>query len=298
MQCREGSRSAPYYLPAMLRHLLLYLAPCGLLFAPACSAPHPLPQSFVYVGQFEPSFLEDATFVVRSQRGTGHLRLTRYHRPEPTDTTRYAVFTDSVSLTSQDLQLFFTALDSVPLLSLHTKERLQLDGIRVQNAVTQDGARNAFTFKSPRKTSDPAEHRLVEAVLSLARRKFRSLPQREYFEQLEGYFDFGLPCEITATAPFEVRMHGVLYDKYMNDGSWSAFLQQLPTGQPILMDLTNSQGMAYCFFPTLRRFLHANPRVFWVPSVAAAEDLQAMGVERGHLASTVAKGRALCQASR
>lgn len=246
----------------MLRHLLLSFASCGLLFASACSAPHPLPQSFVYVGQFAPSFLEDATFVVRSQRGTGRLRWTRYHRPEPTDTLRYAVFTDSVALTPQDLQVFFTALDSVPLLKMKTRERLIMDGIRVHNVVAQDGVRNAFSFKSPRKARDPAEHRLVEAVLGLARRKFRTLPQREYFEQLEGYFDFGLPCEITATAPFEVRVHGVLYDNYVDDGSLSAFLQQLPTGQPVLMDLTNSQGIAYGCFPTLRRFLHANPRVF------------------------------------
>jgi hypothetical protein len=282
----------------MLRHLLLSFPSCGLLFASACSAPHPLPLSFVYVGQFEPSFLEDATFVVRSQRGTGRLRWTRYHRPEPTDTLRYAVFADSVALTPEDLQGFFTALDSVPLLTLRTKDRLQLDGIRVQNAVAQDGARNAFRFQSPTKADDPAEHRLVEAVLGLARRKFRTLPERDYLERLEGYFDFGLPCEITATAPFEVRVHGVLYNNYVDDGSLPAFLQQLPTGQPVLLDLTNSQGIAYGCFPTLRRFLHANPRVFWVPSAAAAEALQAMGVGRGHLASTVAQGRALCRASR
>jgi hypothetical protein len=211
---------------------------------------------------------------------------------------RYVVFTDSVALNNQDLRGFFTALDSVPLLKMKTRERMMLDGIRVQNAVAQDGVRNAFSFQSPRKASDPAEHRLVEAVIGLARRKYRTLPQREYFEQLEGYFDFGLPCEITATAPFEVRVHGVLYDNYVDDGSLPAFLQQLPTGQPVLMDLTNSQGIAYGCFPTLRQLLRANPRVFWVPSAAAAEDLQVMGVERGHLAATVAQGRALCQASR
>lgn len=288
----------PYYLPAMFRHLLLAFAPCGLLFATACSAPPPLPASFVYVGQFEPSFLEHATFVVRSERGNGRLRWTRYHKPGPTDTLRYAVFTDSAALTQQDLRGFFTALDSVPLLKMKTRERLMMDGIQVRNAVAQDGVRNAFSFQSPRKASDPAEHRLVEAVLGLARRKFRALPQREYLERLEGYFEFGLPCEITATAPFEVRVHGVLYDNYVRDGSLPAFLQQLPTGQPVLLDLTNSRGIAYGCFPTLRRFVQANSRVFWVPSAAAAEDLQAMGVARGHLASTVAQGQALCRASR
>ncbi|NVO32310.1 hypothetical protein [Hymenobacter lapidiphilus] len=287
-----------------MRHpLLLCLTMCGLLFSSACSTPNDpatraLPRSFDYVGQFEPSFLEHATFAVRSQQGTGQLRFTRYHRPTPEDTLRYAVFADSVALTLHELREFFAALDSVPLLRMKTGELWATDGIWVQNEVEQDGARNAFGFQSPRKAREPAEHRLVEAVLGLARRKFRTVPQRDYFERLAEYFDFGLPCAITATHPFEVRVHGVVYDKYVADGSLPAFLQQLPTGQPVLMDLTNSPGMAYGCFPALRRFLRANPRVFWVPSAAAAEDLQAMGVEPGHLAATLAQGRALCKAAR
>jgi hypothetical protein len=264
----------------------------NLIINPSCStkkAQPNLPQSFVYRGDFYPAFLPTATFVIQTHQEAGQLKLTRYKSRSSREQ-----LVDSVTLTESELRTFFSALDSVPLLKMATKEQVGADGIDVENSVSHNGLHNHFRFWSPRKPSQ--EHKLVEAVLGLARRKFLLQPQKAYFESLEEYFDFGLPCEITSTDPYEVRIYGVIYgeEKWVKD--LQAFLQRLPTEQPILIDMTNSHGMAWNCFPVFRAFLARNKRVIWVLSPAALTDIKEIGVPTNHIARTVAQGRQLVQA--
>jgi hypothetical protein len=92
------------------------------------------------------------------------------------------------------------------------------------------------------------------------------LPQREYFKRLESCFNLGLPGGVTAIAPYERRIHGVLYDDYVAKGQLPAFLQLFPTGEPGLMELTNAEGVAVGGYRTWRRVCHDNPHVYWVSS--------------------------------
>jgi hypothetical protein len=271
----------------------------GLLSTASCSTNEPpvvLPQSFLYQGDFFPAFLPAATFAIQSAQGAGQLKLTRYQWPDRQHpgVHQQVLFADSISLTENDLRNFFGALDSVPLLKMTTKQQLGMDGIDVENRVLRNGVSNHFRFWSPKKPSP--EHKLIEAVLGLARRKFPLLPQKVYVESLEEYFDFGLPCEIISTRPWEVRIHSVIYgdEKWLSD--LQAFLQQLPADQPILIDMTNSHGMSHNCFPLFRAFLTRNAQVIWVCSHAAFPDVEALGVPPSHFAQTVAQGRQLVQA--
>nr|GFC90409.1 hypothetical protein [Tanacetum cinerariifolium] len=127
------------------------------------------------------------------------------HRLEDTiERLKKSLAMDSAHLSSADLTFFFSKLDSIPVLKMRTKEQLGTDGITVYNTISRDSVQNKFQFWSPRKASAPQEHKLVEAVLGLARRKFTTQQEQEYFESLEQYFDFGLPCKVTSTNPFEV----------------------------------------------------------------------------------------------
>jgi hypothetical protein len=256
-----------------------------------CSAkkvPPALPASFKYQGDFYPAFLPPATFVIQTHQKTGQLKLTRAKSRSSREQ-----LVDSVALGEQDVRFFFEALDSVSLLTMVNKENLYTDGIGIENQVWQNGLHNSFRFSNPKQPSP--EQQLVAAVLGLARRKFPHLPHKAYFESVEEYCDFGLPCELTSARPWEVRIHSVIYgdDKWLNN--LHAFLQRLPPDQPILIDMTNSHGMAWKCFPVFRAFLARNARVIWVPSAAALTDLQELGVPANHIAKTVAQGRQLVQ---
>jgi hypothetical protein len=184
-------------------------------------------------------------------------------------------------------------LAGVPMLKMTSKEQQGTDGITVYNTVVQDSASNKFTFWSPRKNSAPQEHRLVEAVLGLAQRKFTTQKEQEYFESLEQYFDFGLPCKVTRTDPFEVRIHGRLSSD--EEKELTSFVQQLPSDRPILIDMTNFNGMGTMFYPLFRRLLVRNPRIVWVASKRSLEQLQELGIPAASITMTIADGRAMMQ---
>jgi hypothetical protein len=132
---------------------------------------------------------------------------------------------------------------------------------------------------------------LVEAVLGLCQRKFTAPKQQAYFESLEQYFDFGLPCKVTSTEPFEVRIYGSLSSNEEQD--LNKFVRALPTVKPILIDVTNFDGMGTMFFPLFQRLLAQNTRVVWVASEWSSKQLREMRVPASRITPTTSDGRVL-----
>ena len=174
-----------------------------------------------------------------------------------------------------------------------TREQLGLDGITVYNTISQESAQNKFKFWSPRKNSAPQEHKLVEAVLGLCQRKFTTQKEQEYFESLEQSFDFGLPCKITSTDPFEVRMYGGLSSN--EEQELTKFIHQLPSDRPLLIDMTNFEGMGTMFYPLFRSLLARNNQIVWVASKWSRKQLQEIKVPADRITVSTRAGRSLIQ---
>jgi hypothetical protein len=244
--------------------------------------------SFSYRGEYYPSFMPSCiiTIVARDSINRIHLRASNDHRATP-----ITILDDSINLSPADLTFFFTKLDSVPVLKMVTKDQHGFDGITVYNSISQDSAQNKFNFWSPRKDREPQEHKLVEAVLGLSRRKFTAPKEQEYFESLEQYFDFGLPCNITSTDPFEVRIYGSLSSN--EEQELTTFIHHLPSDRPILIDMTNFKGMGTMFYPLFRSLLARNNRIVWVASKWSKKQLVEMGVPTTRITMSTADGRAL-----
>ena len=210
------------------------------------------------------------------------------------DTTEVLTFADSATLTKHDINYFLTAVDSLPVLKMKSPEYPGgTDGITVYNNITLDTSRNEFKFWSPRRDRNPQEHKLVESILGLSRRKFATLKQQEYFESLEQYFDFGLPCKITSTSPFEVRIYGHLSSN--EEKELNKFVNNLPIDRPILIDATNFGGMGTMFYPLFKKVMQRNPNIVWItqPKGYALEQVKEMGVPRNRIVNSVADGRAM-----
>ena len=271
----------------------LFAALLGLGFTCSCStAPvkneYKGPRAFAYQGEFYPSFMHSCAFAIKTNDGAGRIKLTVFN---DRDSLRTAVFADSAALNGDDVRFFFTVLDSVPLFKMATKESYGLDGITVYNVVSQDSLHNKFKFWSPRKKGAPQEHKLVEAVIGLSRRKFTSLKQQEYFESLEQYFDFGLPCRVTSTEPFEVRIYGNLSSN--EEEALTKFVHDLPADKPMLIDMTNFNGMGTMFYPLFRDLKKRNPDIVWVasPKTYIFDQLHEMGIPGSRIDTTITDGR-------
>ncbi|AWM32104.1 hypothetical protein DDQ68_04415 [Hymenobacter nivis] len=205
--------------------------------------------------------------------------------------TQKTILLDSARLSNADLTFFFAKLDSVPVLKLVTKEQTGTDGITVYNTISKDSASNKFKFWSPRKRSAPQEHQLVEAVLKLCERKFTTQKEQEYFESLEQYFDFGLPCKITSLRPFEVRMYGGLSAN--EEQALTKFMHELPSDRSILVDMTNFEGMGTMFYPLFRNLLARNRQIVWVASKWSRKQLREIKVPADRITMSTVEGRAL-----
>lgn len=245
----------------------------------------------VYHGDFYPSFMPSSKFDIAIRNGEGRIKLGVYHY---IDTTEVISFADSATLTKDDINYFFTAVDSLPVLKMKSPEYPGgTDGITVYNNITLDTSRNEFKFWSPRRNRNPQEHKLVEAILGLSRRKFATLKQQEYFESLEQYFDFGLPCKIISNRPFEVRIYGCLSAN--EEQELNTFVHGLPIDKPILIDMTNFNGMGTMFYPLFKGLLKRNPDIVWVTSSKgeALKQVQEIGVPATRIVNRVADGRLL-----
>lgn len=244
--------------------------------------------SFSYQGEYYPSFMPPCTISIVAKGKSAHIWLSVF---QYRDTVTTLSFASSATLLPDDLTFFFAKLDSVPVLKMVTREQLGTDGITVYNTISQDSAQNKFKFWSPRKDSAPQEHKLVEAVLGLCQRKFTAPKQQEYFESLEQYFDFGLPCKITSTAPFEVRMYGSLSSS--EEQELTTFIQHLPSDRPVFIDMTNFEGMGTMYYPLFRNLLARNNQIVWVASKWSRKQLQEIGVPTTRITTSTAEGRAL-----
>lgn len=282
---------SPYLTAASRRPGALLLI--GFLLVTACSsepAQHDKQYQFRYRGEYYPSFMPPCIISIVARDSTQRITLRAYDDRRATPVT---IVEDSAHLSSADLTFFFSKLDTIPVLKMRTKEQLGTDGITVYNTISRDSVQNKFQFWSPRKDSSPQEHKLVEAVLGLARRKFTTQQEQEYFESLEQYFDFGLPCKVTNTNPFEVRMYGSLSSD--NEKELTRFVEQLPSDCPILIDMTNFEGMGTMFYPLFRRLLARNPHIVWVASKWSQKQLQELGVPAASITMTITDGRARIQ---
>jgi hypothetical protein len=247
--------------------------------------------SFSYRGEYYPSFMPPCIITIVARDSINRISLRAYDDRRATPVT---ILTDSANLSPADLTFFFTKLKGVPVLTLgNTDYPPGTDGITVYNTISQDSIEHKFKFWSPRKTRAPQEHKLVEAVLGLSRRKFTTQKEQEYFESLEQYFDFGLPCKITSLNPFELRMYGGLSSN--EEIELTKFIHQLPSDRPILIDMTNFEGMGTMFYPLFRSLLARNPRIVWVVSKRSRKQLQEIEVPATRITMSTADGRTLIQ---
>lgn len=228
-------------------------------------------QDLQYSVGFYPSFLNSCKIEFYRKSDKGKIKI------EINGFTRYNKFTtivDSAEFSEQDVQHFLNQLDTIDLLKAKTilNDR-GMDGITVSNTVSIGTRTNVFQFWSPDKTKK--EHKIVEALIGMSRQKFRDLKHQEYFELLEQYFDFGLPCKITQERPLEIRIYGSLSSN--EEQELNKFVNDLPSDRSILIDMTNFNGMGTMFYPLFQNLIRRNDKIFWASTYKT--QLKEIGVD-------------------
>jgi hypothetical protein len=252
-----------------------------------------IPEHFEYNGKFQPAFLSPCEINISKSGDGGFLTLKVWDYPYPADYHRSGtlknpidtewvrtkvtsiennhdttwqdvphliLYQDSVQLTEEDFELFFNILDTIQILKLQPNENYGMDGITVVNKIKINGDSAHFKFWSPDKATP--EQRIVEAIFALCRHRFKGELFQEYFESLEQYFSFGLPCKIISKDPLEIRIYGTISADEHPD--LIPFINEIPSDKPVLLDMRNFEGLAAMYFSTFQELNRRNKNVIWV----------------------------------
>ncbi|MDJ1486224.1 hypothetical protein QNI16_37420 [Cytophagaceae bacterium YF14B1] len=225
---------------------------------------------------FRPSFIDQCLVDITVKEGKGDIEII-LKSLERDKSVPSQVISQQKVLDKDSLESSIKLIDMDSLFACKTLETFGLDGISVSVHLKDIQRTNEFTFWSPRKATEPTEHQLVEVVLELIRQHFTDDSYQNYLEQLEQYFEFGLPAKIKSVDPFVVRIYGSL-SVYEKD-ELTQFLQDLPVAKPILMDMSNFNGMGTILYPVFQSLLSHTNRIIWVANHYAKDQLLAIGVQ-------------------
>lgn len=234
-------------------------------------------QLFIAVGQY----IDPTTLTPQSSPGTGttlagfvglpDTTMVPYWNQAPTFTT-YPV-TPSVANTFWERITYLRTLPLAP-------KRMGLDGISINGTITSATESYTFTFRSPDKKEQP-DHGYIEAVFDVVDGLTLDTQTNNYLEQISGYFNLGLPIKDLGGNPHRIRIYGHPLSEDIE--SFAAYFRQLPTHQPLIIDMSNFERMGMILYPIFRQLLTKSPTTCWIASGIIQQHLIAIGVPATHI---------------
>jgi len=243
---------------------------------------------YVLSVDFIPSFIAPSKVVICSKQDTITIEFTIYK-----DTNKKELsFTTLATLATNDVQPI-AAFSKTYLFSKNSwRDKLRMDtivlngntmivntvgtdGITVNGTVTQDNIVKEFSFWSPRKESE--NQKLMELIFSLLYQSFPEERATNYFEQLEGYFSFGLGLKKTSDDPLKYKLYGSISSH--EEKEITNFINDLPFDKPVFIDLSNFNGMGTMYYPLFKSLIEKNSSIFWEkPSPKGLQQLYEIGI--------------------
>jgi hypothetical protein len=149
------------------------------------------------------------------------------------------------------------------------------DGITVHGFETSNNNSRNFGFWSPKK--ETKNHEMIELLFNIMNKYFTEKRMVEYFEQLEGYFNFGLGLKKLKDDPLTYKIYG--YISVWEEDEVEKFLNSLPTDQKVIIDLSNFNGMGAIYYPLFRKTIREVNSLYWyMPNEEGLKDLEEIGV--------------------
>jgi len=158
-----------------------------------------------------------------------------------------------------------------------------LDGFSVEGSYIR-GEKPPFRFKSenPNKSipHEPRDYDITVAVFRVVDSLGSLKPTDslvKYIEQVSIYGDERpFPARIIGGNPFRVRFYGILSSG--DDKDLKKLIDGLPTDKPLVIDMSNFQGMGTILYPRFRELIRRNPDITWISSREAKRQLLEIGV--------------------
>lgn len=214
----------------------------------------------------EPSFIAPSVIRVQTRPRSARLSIEIGNK-----------YNEALVLDSAMAQAFCERLKQALAIEQRNEPSIGLDGIQVQGNFKEAASPQVnFSFWSPAKARQPRDFAVVDSIFSLLELTVPSCLFNAYLEQLAIYFSFGTPVRRIAGPPLTLRIYGSLTMDHVQE--FDQIVDSLPANAPLLIDMTNSNGMGTLLYPSFRRLLGRTPVVKWKVSPSASRQLQEVGV--------------------
>ena len=189
-------------------------------------------------------------------------------RPSPP-----ALWREAAEVSTHRAHAFWTGVEVLDFSSTPSRT-LGVDGMTVNGVLTRGPKVAAFEIWSPEPPS-PA-HQYAAALWSLADDSLRQEENVRLLEQLHRYLGLGLPVKVVRGAFTTIRLFGALSTH--DESGLRSTLGQVRSDVPVLMDMTNLDGMGTRLHALFAEFAERKGSTAWVASRSALDHLAAIGV--------------------
>lgn len=181
---------------------------------------------------------------------------------------------EAVPVPTESAERFWDALEALAPLTIPDGRRVGLDGMTTHARYRRDDATSSFEAWSP--SPDSHQWEFIRSIYDLGWEVVREHASIERLEQLHGYLHLGLPVRLVEGAVRCMRIFGSLSSS--DKAELRTVFASLPEGEPLVIDMTNFDGMATLLYPTFAAFASARQRLAWVATGEARRQVESIGL--------------------
>jgi hypothetical protein len=199
--------------------------------------------------------------------------------------------TERVILAQSQTEKIWSQIEHLQPQSIESGTDVGLDGMSIDAAYSTPATTHSFTTWGP--TEDSPLGAFVVSLYELAWETLKDDVSIERLEQLHGYLHLGLPCRVINESPRRLRLFGGLssgHEKELRD-----FFKAFPSDEPLVIDMSNFEGMGTILYPLFVEFANAHKQLAWFGSPNAVRHLHEMGIQETTICNSISEA---CQAVR
>lgn len=194
-------------------------------------------------------------------------------------------FQETIAVPFEQADAFWKLMTSLNPASVRPKKVLGLDGMSIIAAYQDWAAESEFESWSPDPTSPEGEY--LGLIYRLGWEVLRNETSIERLEGLHGYLRLGLSARIIPGEVKCLRLFGSLTSS--DERALRKVFESLPKEEPLLVDMTNFDGMGTLLFPAFVDFSSGHNQLAWAVSKDARRYIEAMKMQEPVLFDTVAE---------
>jgi hypothetical protein len=235
---------------------------------------------------FLPSFLFPSELeILDSNTPTITLKVTKRNEYDSMET----VHTKTFNITNEELSVLLKGIDAFNKDYSGPQAGFGLDGISVFVISDRLNANDTIEFWSPRREgTDIVYYQLLDPLFNTMRKYMTADAEMMYVEQLEQYFDYGVPIKKVGNNQY--RIYGALSYVDHVTKAINLLIDEIPANQSVLIDMSNFEGMGTIYYPHFKKLLAKNNQIKWIVNDAAREQLLEIGWPEINFEQTTKKG--------